>query len=228
MNTEEIKERFNSAAEEYDSRRRNLIPCFDDYYETMTNFLSNVISEPKSILDLGAGTGLLSKFWFNHFKNSTYTLVDVADQMMEVAKKRFQGLTNFKYITADYSKDFPKGNYDLISSALSIHHLSDNDKLNLYNKVFKDLPAKGYFVNFDQFNGNTKQMTDLYNNWWYQHIKNSGITGYEKNSWTERRKVDKENSIEESIEMLKVAGFQNIECIYRYMKFGVILAIKRT
>jgi tRNA (cmo5U34)-methyltransferase len=226
MNTEEIKERFNSAAEEYDSRRRILIPCFDDYYETMTNFLSSIIPEPKSILDLGAGTGLLSKFWFNHFKNSKYTLVDVADQMMEIAKKRFQGLTNFNYLIADYSKDFPKGTYDLISSALSIHHLSNEDKLNLYKSIFNQLPDKGYFVNFDQFNGNTKLMTDLYNNWWYEHIKNSGITGYEKNSWSERRKVDKENSVEESIKMLKEAGFKIVECVYRYMKFGVIFAIK--
>ena len=70
MNAEEMKERFNATAEEYDSRRRILIPCFDDYYETMVNFLSTVIPEPKSILDLGAGTGLLSKFWLNHYKNT--------------------------------------------------------------------------------------------------------------------------------------------------------------
>ncbi len=226
MNTEEIKERFNIAAEEYDSRRRILIPCFNDYYETMINFISSVIFEPESILDLGAGTGLLSKFWFTHFKNSKYTLVDIADQMLEVAKKRFQGLTNFKYIIADYSKDFPQGNYNLISSALSIHHLSDDEKANLFKKIFKELPAKGYFVNFDQFNANSKLMTDFYNSWWYEHIKMSGISGYEKNNWVERRKIDKENSIEESIEMLKEAGFKIVECLYQYMKFGVIIAIK--
>lgn len=226
MNTEEIKERFNSAAEEYDSRRRILIPCFDDYYETTTKFLSSIIPEPKAILDLGAGTGLLSEFWFKHFKNSVYTLVDVADQMMEVAKKRFWGLTNFNFIIADYSKDFPKGNYDLITSALSIHHLTDEDKLNLYKLIFKQLPTKGYFVNFDQFNGNTKLLTDFYNNYWYEHIKNSGISDYEKSSWSERRKVDKENSVEKSIDILKEAGFKIVECVYRYMKFGVIFAIK--
>ncbi len=226
METEEIKKRFNSAAEEYDSRRRILIPCFADYYETMTGFLSDLMSEPRSILDLGAGTGLLSQFWFNHFRNSKYTLVDVADQMMDVAKKRFDGLNNFSYVIADYSREMPEGNYDLISSALSIHHLPDEDKLSLYKKIYGQLQDTGYFVNFDQFNGNTKLITDSYNNWWYQHIKNSGITDYEKSSWTERRKVDKENSIEETIEMLKEAGFETVECIYRCMKFGVIFAIK--
>jgi tRNA (cmo5U34)-methyltransferase len=145
---------------------------------------------------------------------------------MEVAKKRFQGLPNFNYIIADYSKDIPRGNFDLISSALSIHHLSEDKKFNLYKKIFEKLPSHGYFVNFDQFNGNSKLMTDSYNNWRFEHIKNSGISGYEKNSWTERRKIDKENSIEETIKMLKEVGFKTVECIYRYMKFGVILAIK--
>lgn len=227
MNAEEMKERFNATAKEYDSRRRILIPCFDDYYETMVNFLSTVIPEPKSILDLGAGTGLLSKFWLNYYKNSKYTLIDVADQMMEVAKKRFQGLTNFNYIIADYSKDIPKGNFDLISSALSIHHLSEDEKFDLYRRIFKKLPPNGHFVNFDQFNGNSKLLTDSYNNWWFAQIKKGGISEFEKNSWTERRKIDKENSIEETIDMLKKVGFETVECIYRYMKFGVILAVKR-
>lgn len=180
MNAEEMKERFNATAEEYDSRRRILIPCFDDYYETMVNFLSTVIPEPKSILDLGAGTGLLSKFWLNHYKNSKYTLIDVADQMMEVAKKRFQGLTNFKYIIADYSKNMPKGNFDLISSALSIHHLSEDEKFDLYRKIFEKLPPNGHFVNFDQFNGNSKLLTDSYNNWWFTQIKKVEYQGTRK------------------------------------------------
>jgi tRNA (cmo5U34)-methyltransferase len=226
MNIEDIKERFNSAADEYDSRRKFFIPCFDDYYETMIRFLSTSISEPESVLDLGAGTGLLSKFWFNHFKNSRFTLVDIADQMLEVAKKRFHGLGNFQYITGDYSKDLPQGNYDLITSALSIHHLSNNEKADLFKMIFSKLPPKGYFINFDQFNATSGLINNMFNTWWYGHIKTSGVPGYEKINWSERRKADKENSIEESIGMLKEVGFEIAECIYQYMKFGVVVAIK--
>ena len=34
------------------------------------------------------------------------------------------------------------------------------------------------------------------------------------------------NTIYETIDMLKKSGFKNVECIYSYLKFGVILASK--
>lgn len=34
------------------------------------------------------------------------------------------------------------------------------------------------------------------------------------------------NKIQETIELLKNSGFKTVECIYCYMKFGVIIAIK--
>ena len=57
-----IEEQFNLIAKEYDSRRKMFIPCFDAYYNLTTNFLVKNISKPDRIMDLGAGTGLLSFF----------------------------------------------------------------------------------------------------------------------------------------------------------------------
>lgn len=226
MDTKEIRECFDCAAEEYDSQRKKFIPCFDDFYETIINFLAGTMPEPKSILDLGAGTGLLSKFWLVHFKKSKYTLVDVSGQMLELAEKRFQGSANFNYVISDYSKNFPQGNYDLISSALSIHHLSNEDKAELYGKIFKELPDNGYFINFDQFNADSGFMNGYYNTWWYDIVQKSGLPESENSAWLERRALDRENTIEETITMLKKTGFKIVECIYRYMKFGVVAAIK--
>jgi ubiquinone/menaquinone biosynthesis C-methylase UbiE len=226
MDTKGIRECFDCAAEEYDSQRKKFIPCFDDFYETIIDFLADSMPEPKSILDLGAGTGLLSKFWFAHFKKSKYTLVDVSEEMLKLAEKRFQESANFNYLIDDYSKNFPQGSYDLISSALSIHHLPDEDKMELYRKIFKELPDNGYFINFDQFNANSKVMNDRYNTWWYNIVRKSGLPESENSGWLERRALDRENTIEETITMLKKTGFRIVECIYRYMKFGVVAAIK--
>jgi hypothetical protein len=48
----------------------------------------------------------------------------------------------------------------------------------------------------------------------------------EESLWIERKKLDKENTIKETIELLKGSGFKNVECIYSFMKFGVIIALK--
>lgn len=78
-----IEAQFNLIAEEYDRNRKKFIPCFDDYYKNTTRFIVSNIIKPKRILDLGAGTGLLSYFWYQHCPESEYVLVDIADDMQK-------------------------------------------------------------------------------------------------------------------------------------------------
>ena len=93
----DIKEQFNLIAQEYDCNRKKFIPCFEDYYVNTTAFLSSNIKQPKKILDLGAGTGLLSYYWYQHFPKSEFLLVDISEDMLSVAKKRFSGIDTVKY-----------------------------------------------------------------------------------------------------------------------------------
>ena len=39
-----------------------------------------------------------------------------------------------------------------------------------------------------------------------------------------KKRTDKENTVSQTIEMLRESGFGNVECIYQYMKFAVIVA----
>lgn len=78
----DIEKQFNLIAEEYDSNRRKFIPCFDDFYQSTTKFIASNIMKPKQVLDLGAGTGLLSYFWYQQHPASEYVLVDIADEML--------------------------------------------------------------------------------------------------------------------------------------------------
>jgi tRNA (cmo5U34)-methyltransferase len=78
----------------------------------------------------------------------------------------------------------------------------------------------------DQFIGTSKEINALYDAWWQNHINESGIGEDEKPAWLARRKPDRENTIGETLELLKQSGFKNAECIYAFMKFGVVLAMK--
>ena len=72
---------------------------------------------------------------------------------MNVARQRFSENQNFDFITEDYSRKLPDGNFDLICSALSIHHMEDSDKQLLYNLVFEKLTDKGCFINLESSSG---------------------------------------------------------------------------
>ena len=222
----DIEKQFNLIAKEYDENRKKFIPCFDDYYQSTTKFIVSNIAEPKRILDLGAGTGLLSYFWFQHFPKAEYVLVDIADEMLKVAHERFANIDNVTYQILDYTKELPKGTFDVIASALSIHHLEDEEKMNLFKRIYGILPSGGLLVNYDQFCAGQPEMNHWFNSYWEGQLMISGLTEHDIELWKERKKLDKECSVEQEMEMLKQCGFKSVKCVYSYQKFSVIAAIK--
>lgn len=222
----DIKEQFNLIAQEYDCNRKKFIPCFEDYYVNTTKFLASNIRQPKKILDLGAGTGLLSYYWYQHFPKSEFLLVDIAEDMLSVAKKRFSGIETVKYKVLDYEKAFPKDKYDIVMSALSIHHLENKNKENLFSQIYNSLSDGCMFVNYDQFSAGTPEMNTWYDSYWERQLTNRGLSQRDIELWKERRKLDRECSVEEETAMLQKAGFKEVKCVYSNQKFSVILAVK--
>lgn len=221
-----IESQFNAIAEEYDVDRRKFIPCFDDYYKNTTAFIASNIKAPKSIIDLGAGTGLLSYYWYKHFPDSNYLLVDIADDMLSVARRRFQGINNVSYQVSNYIENLPDIPFDTVISALSIHHLEQTEKEDLFLRLYQALPTCGMFVNYDQFCAGEPELNTWYDQYWEKQLFNSGLTDRDIELWQERRKLDRECSVEQEIDMIKRSGFGIVKCIYAYQKFSVIMAIK--
>ena len=221
-----IEEQFNLISKEYDVNRRKFIPCFDDYYEQTTKLIVSNIDEPKSVLDLGAGTGLLTYYWFKECKNAEYVLIDIADEMLDISRKRFAGLANIQHQVLDYTIQFPVGKFDTIISALSIHHLDDIQKNKLFQRVYETLPVGGVFVNYDQFCAGTPMMDKWFDSYWEKQLYRSGLTDRDIELWKERRKLDKECSVDKEICMLRKNSFSAVKCLYSYHKFSVIIAVK--
>mgnify|MGYP000011447943 CR=1 FL=1 len=221
-----IEEQFNLIAKEYDSNRRRFIPCFDDYYEAMTRLILSNIEPPRRVLDLGAGTGLLSYYWYKECPSAEYVLVDIAGEMLEVSGKRFAGMDRIHHRIVDYTKELPEGDFDAVISALSIHHLEDSQKEALFQGIYHKLPTGGVFVNYDQFCAGTAVLNQWFDSYWEKQLSNSGLTDRDIELWRERRKLDKECSVETEIEMLYQCNFSEVKCVYSYHKFSVIVAIK--
>lgn len=221
-----IEEQFNLIAKEYDDKRRKFIPCFNEFYEHTTNLILSNAETPKCVCDLGAGTGLLTYYWFKECGNAEYFLIDIADDMLEISKKRFAGFANIHHYAMDYSKQLPDEKFDAIISALSIHHLDDIQKAELFKKIYDILPVGGMFVNYDQFCAGTPRMNKWFDLHWERQLYNSGLIDRDIELWQKRRQLDKECSVEKEIEMLHQSSFSDIKCLYSYHKFSVIIAVK--
>ena len=160
MDINKIKDQFNFIAEKYDNHRKCFIPCFDDFYIRAVSLLKNYKTDFMDIVDLGAGTGLLTKVIYEMYPNANYTLIDISKDMLKVAKERFNGMDNFNFLECDYVDNIPVNNCDLICSALSIHHLDDKEKL--YKNIYSKLNGGGCFINLDQFIAKSEKINNLY------------------------------------------------------------------
>ena len=54
--------------------------------------------------------------------------MDISENMLDMARQRFAARAETRYVTCDYSCSELGGPYDIICSALSIHHLETEDK----------------------------------------------------------------------------------------------------
>ncbi|TAK62019.1 MAG: class I SAM-dependent methyltransferase, partial [Dehalococcoidia bacterium] len=95
---------FDSTASIYDRSRRQLIPCFDDFYRAALELVPLGPDDAIDILDLGAGTGLMAAFLADAFPRARLTLVDVAAEMLDRARERFSSDgARFTYAVLDYA-----------------------------------------------------------------------------------------------------------------------------
>lgn len=233
-----IKEQFDLIAREYDVNRRRFIPCFEDFYGTSTRLIAQNIPAPRAVLDLGAGTGLLTSYWYQAFPNARFVLADIALEMLDVARRRFAGLSDRASETAaagtarveltecDFNERLPDGNFDAVISALAIHHLEHPQKLALFKRIYDKLPEGGIFVNYDQFCAGLPKMDAWFDGFWENELLQSGLTARDIELWRERRLLDRECSVESELEMLRSAGFGEVKCVYACHKFAAIAALK--
>ena len=113
---EQIKKAFDEMASRYDAQRRWIIPEMEDFYNAAVWAAECTHTQP-AVLDIGAGTGLLSALILRKYPDASLTLVDLSEQMLGIAKERFSNRRDMRYITGDYSSvDFRPLRPDLLGS----------------------------------------------------------------------------------------------------------------
>ena len=70
----EIQRKFDAISKKYDEQRKKFIPCFDDFYGVAVS-VASVDAENPCILDIGAGTGLLSTFLMKRYPEASCRLL---------------------------------------------------------------------------------------------------------------------------------------------------------
>jgi tRNA (cmo5U34)-methyltransferase len=225
MTSASIKGAFDLTAHEYDRARRQLVPCFDEFYRSAVAELTFAADATIEVLDLGAGTGLLAAFVAAAFPAARLTLVDVAPEMLARARDRFAAnLDRVRFAVADYARQPLDGTYDAIVSALSIHHLDHERKRQLFGRIRGALKPGGVFVNADQVAGATPALERRNQASWLSRVRACGVGEGDLAAAVERMKFDRTAPLAIQLEWLVEAGFVEVDCVFRDGMFAVFRA----
>jgi len=222
-----VANQFNKIAKEYDSQRKSLIPVFDDFYGIAIDSIQIENSSPY-VLEIGTGTGLFTEMFLEKYPNARMDLVDIAEDMLNIAKERLKEYKNLNFHLENIMEFEPNENkqYDAIISSLAIHHLEDKDKEPLYNKIGEWIKPNGTFVNAEMIAGETEYLNKMYEDWQIQIAMNSGLDEEGKQKALDRINLDIVAPTSKQLSWLENAGFSHVDCIYKAYSLGVLWAKK--
>ena len=222
-----IGQLFSAGAQGYDAVRRNLVPCFDGFYGSALDVIGDWAGARTAAtleaLDLGAGTGLFSAMVLGRLPHARLHLVDVSDAMLAQARQRFAGAagSHVSFEVRDYTQGGLGGPWDLVLSALSIHHLDDGAKRSLFARVFEALRPAGLFINAEQVLGPTPAAEARYRRLWDSQVLGSGVDRLEYERAVDRMRHDRCATLADQLEWMRAAGFAEVDCAFKQWRFAV-------
>ena len=222
-----VKTVFNRYADSYDDTRRQLIPCFDEFYGTAVSLLPAAREPCIDVLDLGAGTGLLSAGILAHAPNAHVVLVDLSEPMLAQARGRFAEVgAQVEFRLSNFAVEPFLGSYEAIVSALAIHHLPATEKRKLFLKAYNHLKPKGIFINADQVLGASAGIEVQYRRHWLTQVQAAGVSPATLAAALERMQEDQMSTLVEQLAWIEEAGFQEVNCWYKNYSFVVYSGTK--
>jgi tRNA (cmo5U34)-methyltransferase len=223
MSLNHTKAVFDATASTYDTDRSRLLPNCDAFYRWAVDL---VPSRAKNIVDLGAGSGLLTILLRDRFPKAHIHLIDFSAPMLELARARLAEGPRITYLQADYvTGAFPEKLCAVVSS-LSIHHLDHPEKRTVFRRAFDALLPGGVFVNADQVAGPTPALDDRYKALWLEQVCAAGATSQQIADSLYRRQEDRCASVEDQLAWMRSAGFADADCWFKDNCFAVFAGTK--
>lgn len=204
---------------------------YEEYSEVIKKELKKLDIKPKSILELGIGSGNMTKYFYNASIN--YTGVDLSKEMLKICADKFP---NISIINEDLCQLELTKNYDFIFSTLdTINYILDSEKLqNLFSNI--NVNCTGVFM-FDvntpykliEVMGNNHfvyEYDDIFYTWVNQYYEEDNLIDFyidfflknQDNSYQRIRETQTEKvySLDALRFMLYNSGFNTVKIIDFY------------
>ena len=225
MNLDAVREQFEQRAFDYDGLIPRLIPRYRKQHDLILQLIPFETNAHIKVLDLGAGTGILSALILQAFPQANVLAFDIAEKMLKVCQTNLSAYQERLTLQqGNFAEDNFGNGYDLVVSGLAIHHLDSAGKQTLFKKLFQSMNSGGILLIRDIVTAATPRLTEQYEQLWRQYIKASGE---DDAAWFQNYlEEDIPSSVEEQTRWLSEAGFADTACHWRHLNFAIFGGVK--
>jgi tRNA (cmo5U34)-methyltransferase len=223
-----------SVTENFDAMLKASIPSYSEMRNLTYGLGKRFTSYPYSIIDLGASRGEAIAQFVESDSSSDYYALEISDPMLEVLRTRFSYNSDVHVLKTDlrqrdvFSKEpFLTNSSCLVLSVLTLQFVPIEYRQAILSNVYKTLIPGGAFLLVEKVLGNSAVLDDMLVDEYYAFKQRNGYS-YEdikrKKAALEGVLVPVTASWNES--MLRMAGFNQVDCFFRNLNFAGFLAIK--
>ena len=213
---------WKSTAEDRERRR-------GEQRRLMADLLPFGDEEEFTFVDLGAGTGAAARTVLDRYPGARAILADFSPQMMEEGEKQlapYQG--RYRYVEFDLAQgDWPAeipASVAAVVSSLSVHHLPDERKQQLFGEIFSHLAPGGWYLNYDPVTAGDPAVEEA---WQRANDRRDPAAARKRANRTPEEQMRYENHVRHmsplapQIGFLRTAGFEAADVYWKELDYVI-------
>lgn len=215
---------------------RGAIPAAELQIRVLLKIVSEWCPNPREVLDLGCGDGILGRTVADASPGARITYVDFSAPMLEALRLKLDPRTQARIVPADLgSRDWldqvsARGAVDLVVSGFSIHHQTHARKRELYAEIYEILEPGGVFLNLEHVLSPSDAVGHLFDSHFidslfdYHRAKDPAVTRDSIANAFYNRPDKEENILAPVFEQcgwLREIGFTDVDCFFKLFELAL-------
>jgi ubiquinone/menaquinone biosynthesis C-methylase UbiE len=127
-----------------------LTPCYDSFAKLVNPLRRRLLQQAniqpgQRVLDLGCGTGLLTRMPKQSIPNAQVTGLDGDEEVLNIARAKSPDADIHWDHALAFDMPYPDDSFDVVVSSFVTHHLTSVDKVRAFKEVHRILCPNGWF-----------------------------------------------------------------------------------
>lgn len=222
---------FNDeVASVFDNMLRRSIPQHDEMRRVVDVIARSFLEQwdDGTIIDLGCSRGeALAPLVDTFGDDFDYLGIEVAEPMLEAARRRFENDGTVDIRSMDLRTDYPEVEARVTLAVLTLQFIPIEYRQMVLKRIHDHTASGGCFILVEKVLGSTAFLNDAMVRVYTDMKRRNGYSQEE----IDRKRFSLEGvlvPVTESWnrEMLHAAGFQQVECVWRWMNFAAWVAVR--